>query len=363
MPVYPLFLAACDLVFGSSEAMVRYVQAFVGAAVIPLTWLLARRFTRKKASLLAAALVALHPALILRVTGTYVENLYAPLLLLALVSLLWALEEPLPHRLGVAGAPLAIANLCHPTAAFLPALLPLFLPRIWSRKRKAILCVAYAGATAAFVALWTYHNYRTYHAFLPPRASLVSLWQGSPEFFHLMDSRVPISRIWHEQLNPVRNGGFDPFTVEGGRYFTARALDSIVAEPGEYAVYSILKLAFFWIGHPAIDWPEYAVFSAGAMRPYLSTLRIVGLLTATLLPLVALAVLTVRFVVDGRLRYLAPLLIVCGYFTLVHAITYPEVRFSEPLHPILVTLLVAAVQPREYPWRIPAGVRRQWNYT
>ena len=67
----------------------------------------------------------------------------------------------------------------------------------------------------------------------------------------------------------------------------------------------------------------------------------------------ALAVLTVRYIVDGHLRHLTPLLIVCSYFTLLYAIIYPEIRFSEPLQPILVTLVVAAVQPREYPWRIP----------
>ena len=84
-PVYPLFLAACYLVFGHSYVMVLYIQAFVGAAVIPLTWLLARRFTSEKLSLLAAALVALHPSLILRATRLHSENLYIPLLLLALL--------------------------------------------------------------------------------------------------------------------------------------------------------------------------------------------------------------------------------------------------------------------------------------
>jgi len=66
----------------------------------------------------------------------------------------------------------------------------------------------------------------------------------------------------------------------------------------------------------------------------------------------------------NALRYLAPLLIVCGYFSLLYAITYPEVRFSEPLHPILATLVVAAVKPREYPsWRSPASARCQRYYT
>jgi hypothetical protein len=207
----------------------------------------------------------------------------------------------------------------------------------------------------AVMAPWTCHNYRTYHAFVPLRVSAASLWQGSPEFFQLMESRWSISQIWYEQLNPARNGGHDPFTIEGDRYFSARAVDSIVAEPGVYIAYSLLKLSFFWIGHPTVDWPDYAVFSVDAMRPYFSTLRIVGIFAAALLPLVALAVVLILQAVHGHVHCPAPLLIVCGYFVLVHAITYPELRFSEPLHPILVTMVAAAMKPREYPSvRIPA---------
>jgi len=34
---------------------------------------------------------------------------------------------------------------------------------------------------------------------------------------------------------------------------------------------------------------------------------------------------------------------------LIHTIIYLEVRHSEPLHPILATIIAAALKPREYP--------------
>ncbi|MBD0393961.1 MAG: hypothetical protein ICV52_08895 [Microcoleus sp. C1-bin4] len=37
-----------------------------------------------------------------------------------------------------------------------------------------------------------------------------------------------------------------------------------------------------------------------------------------------------------------PLLLVCGYFTLIHSLTYAEVRHSEPLHPILAVVIATA---------------------
>jgi hypothetical protein len=36
---------------------------------------------------------------------------------------------------------------------------------------------------------------------------------------------------------------------------------------------------------------------------------------------------------------------------LIHNIIYLEVRHSEPLHPVLATIIAAAFKPREYPPR------------
>jgi len=67
--------------------------------------------------------------------------------------------------------------------------------------------------------------------------STALLWQGSPEFYHLVYEKLPkrnIVQIWEEELNPARNGGHDAFTIEGDRYFTKRAIASIFREPAVY---------------------------------------------------------------------------------------------------------------------------------
>lgn len=341
-PVYPFFVAGCYAIFGRSPASVVYVQAFLGATIIPLTFILARRFTSPQSSLVAAGLIALHPSLILHIRLVQTEVLYDPLILLTVLGLLWALERPRRQNFALAGAMLAITNLCRPTAMLLPVIVPLLMPREWHLKRKIALFIAYLGAIIIITAPWTYHNYRTHKTFLIYSISTALLWQGSPEFYHFAYEKLPkrhIVQIWEEELNPARNGGHDVFTIEGDRYFTKRGIASILREPAVYLWYCLQKAVFFWLGNPLSDWPGHAMFNVEAMRPFFSPQRIVGIFASRLLPVFA-ALGTI--VLLHRWREFLPLLAVCGYFTAIHALTYAEARYSEPLHPILAVIIATA---------------------
>jgi dolichyl-phosphate-mannose-protein mannosyltransferase len=274
-PVYPLFLAACYLLFGHSYAAVLYIQAFVNTTAIPLTYLLAQRYLSTRAALLTAGLVALHPALIIHVSRLYTEAIYTPLLLSVLLSLIRALERPAPRRFAIAGALLAIATLCRPATVLMPVIVHLLLPRTWGIKNRIIACLVYVAAMGVTIAPWSYHNYRTYDTFLPLSVSTATLWQGSPEFYHLMEQRLTLGQVFDHQLNPDRNGGHDPFEIEGDRYFTRRALASIQAEPHVYMWYCLQKLAFFWIGNPSAEWPDYKIFQLEALLPQFPAWQIV----------------------------------------------------------------------------------------
>jgi hypothetical protein len=59
------------------------------------------------------------------------------------------------------------------------------------------------------------------------------------------------------------------------------------------------------------------------------------------LPLAALAALGF-LAVRGRIRPLVPFIAVCTYFTLVHMLTWAEMRYSGPLRPLLAIILVMA---------------------
>jgi hypothetical protein len=65
----------------------------------------------------------------------------------------------------------------------------------------------------AVIAPWTYHNWRTYHRFLPLTISAGALWYGSPEFYHLTQRQRSFLDIWGNELKPQRNGGYDPHTI------------------------------------------------------------------------------------------------------------------------------------------------------
>jgi len=157
---------------------------------------------------------------------------------------------------------------------------------------------------------------------------LTLLWQGSPDFYHLAYEQLPkrhIVMIWQEELNPDPNGGHNAFTIEGDRYFTKRAIASILREPAVYLWYCLQKAVFFWLGNFISDWDYHAMFKVEAMRLFFSPQRIVGILGSRILPVfAALGMIVLRH----RWREFLPLLLVCGYFTLIHSLTYAEVRYS-----------------------------------
>ena len=94
-------------------------------------------------------------------------------------------------------------------------------------------------------------------------------------------------QIWQEELNPERNGGHNAFTIEGDRYFTKRAIASILREPAVYLWYCLQKAVYLWLGNPISDWPYHAMFNVQAMRPFFSPQRIVGILASRILPVFA----------------------------------------------------------------------------
>jgi hypothetical protein len=206
---------------------------------------------------------------------------------------------------------------------------------------------------AAAAAPFAYHSWRTHRAVLPFGISLTMLWHGSPEFYHVME-RTPnaMLQVWDHELNPAWNGGHDPMTVEGDRYFNARAMASIRAEPAVYAWYSLQKLAFFWIGHPAAryDWP----FDWPWLQRAFSASAIAGLFGGRLL-LVA-AALAALILLRRRLREFSLLLLCCGYLMAVHAVLNPVARYSEPLYPLLAVMIAAAAGDLLRRWRAAHAV-------
>lgn len=118
-PLYPAFLALIYFLVGVDANRfftARLVQAFLGAALVPLTYALARRFfpENEKAAIISAWVVACYPLLVIYPLSLATENLFFLLALSAMLALFKAKEsltaedtkkEPLvsacPRSLGV----------------------------------------------------------------------------------------------------------------------------------------------------------------------------------------------------------------------------------------------------------------------
>ncbi len=334
-PVYPMFLAVCYWLFGYSFATILYVQAIIGTLVIPLTFFLARRLANSSAALIASGIVALHPVLIREGINLLTELPYTPLLVTVAVALVWANAQPSIWRYIVVGLALAVLNLTRPAALYAIFGLPLMLPAALGLKRRVGFSLVSAAAMVLVIAPWTLHNYRQFHAFIPLSVASAVLWQGSPEYYHLMENHWTFTEMWSTFLDPNENGGHDPFSVDGSKYFTNRAIASIKSEPLTYIRYSAQKAVYFWIGQPMADW-EWP-FDVNAMHhyypPWWQFLSIYVGRAFALIGLVAMFALWRKWVQFGVLVG------AIAYMWAFHAATYAEVRYSEPLYPFLAIFI------------------------
>jgi 4-amino-4-deoxy-L-arabinose transferase-like glycosyltransferase len=347
VPGYPLFIAAVyEIVGARSPNAALYAQAAVSAMLtIPLTFLLARMFAGRAASFVAAMIVTCDPALIAHARSMYTEALYTPLIVLMCIALQHAMRSPTIARFALVGIVLAMMNLTRPTGVMLPGIILVagaaFAVSIRRRIGMTIVC---AVVMAACIAPWTYHNWRTHHKFIPLASSTSVLWQGSPEYYHLTRTKT-YEQIWREDLNAAHNGGHNPFTHEGEQYFNARAIASIKSEPLVYAKYCAKKFIYFWLGNPAQEYSYRQVIDREYMRDRVTTGRWLEMVIGRSIVWPAGIALMILI---GRRRLLAfagPLLVI-GYYWAIHTLTVAEVRFSEPLRPLLAVLMLGAFARR-----------------
>jgi 4-amino-4-deoxy-L-arabinose transferase-like glycosyltransferase len=115
-PLYPAFLATIYLIVGTGLSRffaARLAQAFLGALLAPLTYLVSLRLfpNNRPAASLSAWVIACYPLLIVYTIGLATENLFFPLLLLSFYFLLRTVGAPHWSLFVLAGVSLGFAAL------------------------------------------------------------------------------------------------------------------------------------------------------------------------------------------------------------------------------------------------------------
>ena len=208
VPLYPAWVAALHWATGYSYARAIYIQSFVGALAVWLTFVLGRDRFGDRAGLLAALGVAVHLVLIRESTRLLSEVLFTPALLLVTITLSRAIDAPAAARFAWAGAWIGLANLIRPTLVAFPLFVAAVL--LWTRRDRPAVrdAAALVLVSLLVVSPWMVRNYLKYQAIYPLATSNAILWQGSPEYFHLIrDQGYTYLDVWNKVIyGPVTTG-------------------------------------------------------------------------------------------------------------------------------------------------------------
>jgi 4-amino-4-deoxy-L-arabinose transferase-like glycosyltransferase len=259
-PGYPLFLAACQLVFGERVLPVRLVQAALGTWCVWLVARLTAEVTGDEASrgrlgtvpLLAAGLAAFEPSFVVTAALVLSEAVFIPLMLVSLwgLAVLWPAASAGPPRRGglwalATGLASGAAVLVRPSWALcVPALLLTWIVLSGRGRRagarKGALLVGLG--VVLVMAPWWLRNARIYGRFVP-----TALWAGASLYDGLnpratgasdMDDFMAAPDVW-----PL-----DEETQDAE--LRRRALAFVRAHPGRTLELAAIKLARFWSPWP-----------------------------------------------------------------------------------------------------------------
>jgi 4-amino-4-deoxy-L-arabinose transferase-like glycosyltransferase len=167
-PAYPHFLAGVYVVAGHRVKAARLAQALLGTAVVALIALLAWRLWDRRVALIAAALAAVYPPLIIVGTSLLSEALFIPLALGALAAAVEYRRSGARGWVIAAGLLAGVAALTRANGVVL--LLPLAIA-VWPRGRTSWRALAapagVIGLAAVVIAPWTIRNAIVMDAFIP----------------------------------------------------------------------------------------------------------------------------------------------------------------------------------------------------
>lgn len=361
-PGYPLFLAAVMKIAGEelsedepgeagpAATVVLLVQAILGGLLVPLAFLLARRFLPVAPAVAAAALAALSPHLVTASGYLLTETLFAVLVLGGLVLLAGAQGAAAWIRSLAAGLLLGLAWLVNESALPLPFVLAAVA--WWAGRRRKRVHLAFLLAFLAIVSAGKVRNAVS----VPPGAptggqrALRTLSHGTyPGFVH----EDPEMRYYPYRDDPLASE-YSRSLADFRRIFWSRFRE----RPGRYLSWYLLEKPWHLWGWDHLQgFEEIYVFPVAGSpyqeNPVADATRVALKVLHPLLVLLALAAVPLLWLRRRRedapaaALALAPLLL----FTALGMVFAPWPRYVVPLRPELyavalwpVSLLISRIR-------------------
>ncbi len=324
-PGFPALLAGMFEIFGRSLIPLLLLNAILGALAALLGYFVVREFSGDQvAPLVSAAILALHPSLVIYGAVLQSEALYIDVLLLAILLSMRMMRKPAFSLAIGLGLLLAVLILIRAIGlAVAGALFATLIFVIDAPLQKRFQIIA-AGVLAVAIGLtpWTLRNYSIHHAFVPVSTfSGTSLLIGNNPYSEGTTALPPQYFAWVDS-EATRRGLPEPATmteVDREHFHRDVALAWIVGHPAEWSNLLLKKLEVFWI-YPVTTTAENHKVQAVAMA------------ADALLWLGALAGILVLWK-DRRVFLLFSIVIVS--VTFAHVIMHTEARYRLPLVALL----------------------------
>ncbi len=356
-PLYPLVLGGVYTVSGTGDESERWLygrlaQALIGTVVVALIGLIALRVWGRRPALIAAAVAAVYPPLILAGTSLLTEPLFTALLLGGVLALLqYRLGEPRARWLVLAGICAGLATLTRGNG--LAVVVALALGAWFLRPRFALRSLAAPAmvvATAALVVVpWTIRNAVVLDAFVPVTTQTGSALAGmyndvaeEHDWRWIGPWDVPAYRSLFEG-EPVGE-------VELNRRLTDLGTDYVVDHPGALVSVSFRNTLRVLGLRNAVALERESAGVLGQPR---------DLAEVSVYSFWLLALLAVAGAFTGLARRMpafvwaiAPILLVSVIFVGGNA------RYRAPIEPVLILLAAAALDSA---WgRLTASTKTEW---
>jgi 4-amino-4-deoxy-L-arabinose transferase-like glycosyltransferase len=158
-PLYPLLLAIPSLLGWKTLVAHRVVSCLMGAALVAGVGLLGRRVGGERAGLLAAAIAALYPLLVVLDGSLRSESLYAPLIAFMLLAAYRLLDRPTAGRAATLGALIGAATLTRSEALLLGVVLLVIASRKLPSGARMRQPVTAALVALLFLTPWIARNW------------------------------------------------------------------------------------------------------------------------------------------------------------------------------------------------------------
>jgi len=319
-PLYSFFLVLFYIIPHDSASMAIWSQILISIGTMILVYYLSRRWNSAWTSYLAAGIVGLDPFQIYFSTVFLSETLFTFLLVAGFYTLFGLAETPRFGRAFFCGIVFSLGALCRTILSpFLPlvALSILVILRA-SLRRHISLIAAFVLGIALPMAVWSaYLHHRTGHWVLVSPQKGWNCYEGLNPHFERPDD---VAQWQQHMTDDVAREGLKT-SIDIDTYFWNKSIQLVKSQPGETLILMIRKFFKFWR-----FWPY---------SPYSLRERIISAIFMSFL--IPFAVIGFFHSVDKPKIPMET--IVLAIFMMIYAgantITWTEIRYRVPLHPLL----------------------------